>query len=261
MRNCLFVFLLLFNSKRLNDCVIQIRKVLSDRGLNILLYVILMVLGFLIVLHENWEEWTAHATIAKESYAMGFYNSFNEYKKDRHRYTIPNEVIDQLSRKLYNNEQNDFILGDYQFTEIEINKMGYDGNYYETDDTLFIPCDNVCLVAPKHFQPIKHYEPPVVEKTAEFEVIPDRKDNQFLCEQCGLHFPSERQLQRHGRQHRREINVEEKKSYVLKVADGDMELGKKEYEAVTHFLKGTEFMHKKTVELYIPSLVKMWDKK
>ena len=246
----------------MNDCVIQIRKVLSDRGLHILyiFHSIRIVLEFLIVLHENYEEWTAHATIAKESCAMGFYNSYNEYKKDRHRYTIPSEVINQLSKNLYNNEQNDFIFGDYQFNEIEINEMGYDGEYYKNDDTLFIPCDNLRLVAPQHFQPIKNYEPPVVEKAVEFEVISDRKDNQFLCEQCGLHFSSERQLQRHGRLHRREITVEEKKSFVLKVADGEMELEKKEYEAVTHFLKGTEFMHKKTVELYIPSLVKMWDK-
>ena len=216
---------------------------------------------FLIPLLDKYDKWTPHATIAKESYAMGFYKSYNEFKKDSQRYIIPNEVICQLSRNLYNNEENDYIFGDFQFTGIEINEMGFDGEYYKREDIIPIQCDNLRLIPPEHFQKIKMYEPPAIKEVVEYEVISERKDNQYSCAQCGLHFPSERQLQRHERQHRRVVNVEEKTTYTLKVVDGEIELNKKEYEAVTHFLKGTESLHKKTVELYIPTLVKMWDEK
>lgn len=227
----------------------------------------MLLLYILTTLIDNQDAWNAHATIAKESVASQYYPSYKEFKAERYRYTISDEVIESLNYRLYNDDQN-YYFGDYLFSEVEVNSMSYDSSllYYKTTDTIPIPCSNQRLVNPEGFHSIKKREQKqkqeVVEKV-EVVPLPERKSNEFCCSVCNLHFSSERQLQRHQRIHRttQEVKEPSPSKFTLKVFDGELDLSKEEYDAVRFYLKDTEYMRKNTVQLYIPSLLQMWKEK
>lgn len=186
-------------------------------------------------------KWTPHATIAKQSVAVCYYEGYKDFVKDRHRYTLPYTVIESICYRLFNNDQ-DYYFGDYLFKEIELNAMHKDECYYDTLTTIPIPCHNQRLVPPEGFHPIRR--PPLQNQKKQEERIegelPERKEMKFTCPDCNAHFSSERQLNRHARCHQVVVEVKEEKPlpkietppkegpFLLKVADGEMELSREE---------------------------------
>lgn len=184
-------------------------------------------------------KWTPHATIAKQSVAVYYYEGFKDFVKDRHRYTLPYSVIESICYQLFNNDK-DYYFGDYLFKEIELNAMHKDEGYYDTLTTIPIPCHNQRLVPPEGFHPIRR---PGLQKKQEDKIegeLPERKEMKFICHNCNAHFSSERQLNRHTRSHKVVVEVKEEKPlpkietppkegpFLLKVADGEMELSREE---------------------------------
>lgn len=182
-------------------------------------------------MNEDYTQWTPHATIAKRSVALSYYQSIKDFKKEKERYIVPDYVIQRICDKLYKGNQK-YYFGDYLFSAIELNEMKQaDNGYYNTLTTIPIQCSNQRLVNPVDFHPIhKPDEKEKEKKEEELGKLPERKGNDYPCLECNLHFPSERQLKRHERIHHNQVSNKENPSgpYILKVADGEMELSKEE---------------------------------
>lgn len=211
-----------------------------------------LVFGILILVSDTSKAWEPHATIAKQSVAMSYYKSYKEFKEERNDYEIPDSVVEDICKNTYHSHTN-FYFGDHLFTEIEINAMNSKGDYYDTIDVIPIP-SNPIISKPMYFDS---------KEEKNFHI--KRKENEFVCCDCNLFFNSERQLQRHQRTHRTKLpaptiieNYPPEEMYHLQVVDGELELTKDEYDAISFYLKNPELMRKHTVELYIPSLLEMW---
>ena len=145
---------------------------------------------------EDPFDWTCHATIAKKSVAVYYYKSKDDYKKDSRMYAITPEMVDYINTHLYNGNT-EYDYGEYAFTEIEVNQMNKYVEYYVVDHRIPIPGAST-------YDTIR-LPPEVSTRTSNRNVtdlygdLPERTLKDFPCSECGLHFPSDRQLRRHQR--------------------------------------------------------------
>ena len=141
----------------------------------------------------NWE---CHATIAKKSAAMKNYKSRKQFLKESHLFSFSQDLIAAINSRLYKGSSH-YAYGDYSFSEVELNAMRSNGDYYVTEAT--VPIAHAIA-----FDSIR--DPPEVNANRQvsdlYGDLPKRKCENYVCNDCNLHFHSERQLNRHLRSHR-----------------------------------------------------------
>lgn len=228
---------------RLRCCVLNIRKHLRDCNL----------------LVDSPYSWVFHSTLAKKAAANWLLQSSNKLRNKEHLLKFTQPAINLINRNLYGTED-PHTYGDYLVEEIELNEMGWDTTYYNTISVIPIFCSNSEVPIPANFHPIPKYEREAENTDELYGKLPQRKDNDVLCPFCHLHFPSERQCNRHQKIHERRsaAHAMPAEEMELVTKDGSLLLTREEYEAVRHYLPDTHCLETTTIKVYIPSLVEMW---
>ena len=146
--------------------------------------------------------WVFHSTLAKKAAANWLLQSSNKLRNKEHLLKFTQPAINLINRNLYGTED-PHTYGDYLVEEIELNEMGWDTTYYNTISVIPIFCSNSEVPIPANFHPIPKYEREAENTDELYGKLPQRKDNDVLCPFCHLHFPSERQCNRHQKIHER----------------------------------------------------------
>lgn len=126
---------------------------------------------------------------------MKSYKSRKQFLKESHLFAFSHDLINTINSRLYKGSPH-YTYGDYSFSEVELNAMRSEGDYYVTE--ALIPIAHAIA-----FDSIR--DPPEVnvnrQVTDLYGDLPKRKFGDYSCRECKLHFPSERQLKRHQRSH------------------------------------------------------------